>query len=174
MRLTFISVLSVLLVATACGEDDPIPTPGFQAEEPRRVPGRSFNPRDDLFDEEGNLREGEEVIVGLTMPRGLDKDEERSRDRRHVYFTNLELEKVVAYFGPRLFTGAVTRIGDGAVYRGARPVNVRENPVLLDVSVLTAGTRTRVEVVELPPVPQNPPSAAELERRWNEMQKRLD
>lgn len=169
---TFILVAIVTSFGFACS-DDPIPTPGFREPESRRVPGRSFNPSDDLYDEEGNLREGDEEIVGLTMPRGL-VPQERPEERKHVYFTNVPIEKVVSYFGPRLFTGAVDRVGDGAIYRGARPVNVTENVVRLDVSVLTVGTRTRVEVVELPPIPENPPSPAELQRRWDEMQKQLD
>ena len=169
----FALIVALLAAGSACGEDDPIPTPGFQMEESRRVPGRSFNPTDDFYDGEGNLREGDEVIVGLTMPRGLDK-QDRPDDRRHVYFTSVPIEKVVGYFGPRLFTGTVDRVGDGAIYRGARPVNVTENVVRLDVSVLTAGSRIRVEVVELPPVPANPPSPAELQRRWDEMERRLD
>ena len=164
--------LALLLLLVACGGEEPIPTPGFEAEAPPERE-RSFNPSDDLYDAEGNLREGDEVIVGLTMPRGLDK-QDRPEERRHVYYTSLPIQKVVAYFGPRLFTGAVSRVGDGAIYRGARPVGITENVVRLDVSVLTAGLRTRVEVVELPPVPENPPSPAELQRRWDEMQKQLD
>lgn len=163
----------LLLLAAACGEEEPIPTEGFEAEPPPQE-RRSFRPTDDFFDADGHLREGDEVIVGLTMPRGLDKQEERSRDRRHIYFTSVPIEKVVAYFGPRLFTGTVDRVGDGAIYRGARPVNVTENVVRLEVSVLAAGSRTRVEVVELPPMPVNPPSEAELERRWGEIERRLD
>lgn len=167
----FALALTILLVA--CGQEDPIPTPGFEAEAPERDTTRSFNPSDDLFDAEGNLREGDEVIVGLTMPRGLDK-QDRPGERRHIYYTSIPIEKVVAYFGPRLFTGAVSRVGDGAIYRGARPVNITENVVRLDVAVLTAGLRTRVEVTELPPMPDNPPTPAELQRRWDEMQKQLD
>jgi len=174
MRASIIMLLaSGIASGLSCGQEDPIPTEGFEAEAPTQA-RRSFRPSDDLYDEEGRLREGDEVIVGLTMPRGLDKQEDRSGERRHVYFTNVPIEKVVAYFGPRLFTGTVDRVGDGAIYRGARPVNITENVVKLDVSVLPAGSRLRVEVVELPPMPVNPPSPAELERRWEEIERRLD
>lgn len=162
------ALLLVPLGLTAC-EEDVIPTPGFIAEESRREPGSSFNTHDTLYDAEGNLREGDEVIVGLQMPRGLTL--EREEDRKHIYMTGVPIEKLVGYFGPRLFTGAVSRVGDGAVYRGARPVGVDENVVLLDVSILAAGYQTRVEVHELPPIPANPPSPAELQRRWDEMQR---
>lgn len=168
---TFLLV-AILLASFGC-EEDPIPTPGFRAPESRRVPGRSFNPSDDFYDAEGNLREGDEVIVGLTMPRGLTP-QERPEERKHVYYTSIPIEKVVAYFGPRLFTGSVDRVGDGAIYRAARPVGVTENVVRLDVSVLKAGLRTRVEVVELPPMPASPPSPAERQRQWDEMQRRLE
>ncbi|MCA9616641.1 MAG: hypothetical protein H6722_31585 [Sandaracinus sp.] len=130
---------------------------------------------DALYDAEGNLLPSDVVVAGLALPRGL---EERPSfgDRRHVYWTNVPIVKVQGYFGRRLITGQVDRIGDAAVFRRAVPQGVRGGIVHLDVGIhpIPRGGGARVEIEEIAPVPQNPPSADELIRRFDEEQRRLD
>ncbi len=166
------SVVLLALLAVACGGNDDATetTPPPAPEEPPPV-APTFHPEDELYDAEGNLRESDEVVAGLRLPRGLQLDHEE--ERRHVYQTHVPIGKVVAYFGPRLFTGLVDRIGDGAVYRGATVVGV-ENAPRMEVSILQTGSSVRVEIVELPPMPATPPSPAELQRQWEEMMRRAE
>lgn len=130
---------------------------------------------DALYDAEGNLLPSDIVVAGLALPRGL---EERPSfgDRRHVYWTNVPIAKVQGYFGRRLITGQVDRIGDAAVFRRAVPQGVRGGVVHLDVGIhpIPRGGGARVEIEEIAPEPQNPPSADELIRRFDEEQRRLD
>ena len=167
--LGFVFLLSLLF---GCGSD---PLPALEdleetpEEETQNVP---FHVEDELYDQEGNLREGDTRVAGLRLPVGLELDYEE--ERNHIFRTTVPIEKVVRYFGPRLFTGNVSRIGDGAVYRGAVPKNVEGSPVRLDVSILEIGAKVRVEITELPPLPQNPLPPAELERLWREQQQKLD
>lgn len=165
------SLLAIALIVAACGDDDTVQAPPPPAPEEPPTPAPAFHPEDELYDAEGNLRESDEVVGGLHLPRGLELD--REEERRHIYKTHVPIQKVVAYFGPRLFTGLVDRIGDGAVYRGATVVGVENSP-RLEVSILQAGPSVRVEVVELPPLPATPPSPAELQRQWDEMMRRAE
>lgn len=159
----------VLLLSGACGEDEVITPPDrVEPEAPLRAQGES---RTDnfLYDAEGRLRESEDTVAGLVLPRGLEVT--RENERRHIYRSTVPRPKLVAYFGPRLFTGAVDPIGTGAVFRGATVQGVVGSAVRLDVSILQTGATTRVEIYELPPIPENPPSPAELQRLWEEQQR---
>ncbi len=159
------------LGAPGCGPDEVVETPDLAPVEPVEQPSRIESRRDHfLYDEEGNLRESEEVIAGLVMPRGLELSHEE--ERRHVYSTSVPRPKLLAYFGPRLFTGSVDRIGEGAIFRAATVQGVRGGQVRLDVSILETGPSTRVEVFEIPPLPENPPSPEEIEEQYREMMQR--
>lgn len=131
-------------------------------------------PAEALYDAEGNLLPGDVVIAGLTLPRGLEARPVRGA-RRHVYRTDVPLAKVQAYFGQRLITGEVDRLGDVAIFRRAVPQGVRGGVVHLDVGIhpIPRGG-TRVEIDELAPPDQNPPNPEELIRRFDEEQRRLD
>lgn len=162
----------VLLLSGACGEDEVIQTPDrVEPEPPLRPQGES---RTDgfLYDAEGNLRESEDVIAGLTLPRGLELSHEQ--ERRHVYRSTVPRAKLLGYFGPRLFTGSVDPIGDGAIFRGATVQGAVGSAVRLDVTILQTGATSRIEIFELPPIPENPPSPAELQRLWEEQQRRAE
>ena len=162
----------MLLALGACGPDEVVQTPDrIEEPEPERPVGES---RLDnfLYDDEGKLRESDVVIAGLTMPRGLEL--EREEERRHIYTTQVPRPKLLEYFGPRLFTGAVDPIGDGAIYRAATVQGVRGGSVKLDVTVIRTGVNTRVEVFELPPIPENMPSPAELHRLYQEELRRAE
>jgi hypothetical protein len=106
-----------------------------------------------LYDPDGHLLPSTTKVAGLTLPRGLEPS--RSTDGEHVFRSEVPLQKVLAYFGPRLFTARVDRIGGGAVYRHARPTEARGGAVDLDVSILpTSEGHTRIHIYELaaPPI----------------------
>lgn len=163
VRVTPLPALLLVSLSFGCS-DEVIQAPDeAPVEAPETHSGPTGRIDDFLYDAEGQLRESDEVIAGLKLPRGLEVD--RHADRRHVYRTSLPRAKLAAYFGPRLFTGAVDRVGsDGAIYRAATVQGARGSAVRLDVSILPIGGRTRVEIFELPPIPVNPASPEELVR----------
>ena len=95
--------------------------------------------------------------------------------RISVVHNGVPLAKVQAYFGRRLITGQVDRLGDAAIFRRAVPQGVRGGVVHLDVGIhpIPRGG-TRVEVVEIRPPSPNPVPAAELIRSFDDEQRRLD
>jgi len=114
-----------------------------------------------LYDDEGNLLESDVVVAGLRLPRGLDLA--RAEDRIHVYTSRVPTDKVARYFGVRLLTGQVVRIGQGAVFKAADVRGVRGGSVKLEVSVLSGSAApTRVQIIELPPPPVHPLSDSEV------------
>jgi hypothetical protein len=124
-----------------------------------------------LYGPEGKLLESDRTIAGLTLPRGLDPHLEQ--EHRWVFYTDVPLEKVRQYFGPRLVTGKVDRMGQGHVYRQAVPRDVQGGVVKLDVSIAPGSSGTRVEIEEVRPEPRNPPDPETLEKRvpgnWRKM-----
>lgn len=172
-----LSVVLVLGLASACAEGDraqPREVPAPRPDNPER--GRLHVDRNLLFGPDGELLESDQKIAGLPLPKGLDVV--REGERSHVYFTQAPLVKVQRYFGPRLTTTEVERIGAGVVYRQAIPKGVRGGQVRMDVSLLPAtGGRTRVEVVELPPapiVPDDPTARRAMLKRIEEEAAVLD
>lgn len=156
-----------------CGEDEIITSESAPEAEPEARASQDPSRQEDfLYDEDGALRESDEVVAGLTMPRGLELSYEE--DRRHVYESNVPRQKLLEYFGPRLFTGAVDELGGGAVYRAATVRGEGASSVRLDVSIIRLGSRSRVEVFELPPMPENPLPPAELERQYREAMRRAE
>ncbi len=166
-----VSIALLLAGLLGCGDDgargEARPSAADEAEEAARQRAER-----QLFGPDGELLESDQRVAGLALPRGLETvlDEERS----HVYHSRAPLRKLQSYFGQRLLTGQVDRMGDGAVYRNAAPRGVRGGVVHMDVSILPMDRdRTRVEIIEIPPAPENPPTEAEyleaLERdqhRW--------
>ncbi|MFW5925767.1 MAG: hypothetical protein ACOCV4_06340 [Myxococcota bacterium] len=114
------------------------------------------------FGPDGELRESDRKVAGLPLPHGLEPI--REKDRRHVYRATVPIEPVVRYFGPRLLTGQVDRVGEGAIYRRAVAKDARGAAVELDVSILPASSGTRVEIVEIRPPPPEPPPIDEIRR----------
>ncbi|MEM7447271.1 MAG: hypothetical protein AAF355_03415 [Myxococcota bacterium] len=131
----------------------------------------AVEPARPTYDDEGALLGGSDVIAGLRMPRGLRLEAEERR--KHRYRTEVPIAKVLQYFGPRLFTGQVEKIGaQGAAYRYAVPRGVRGGQVKLDVVVRAMPDGgAQIEVVERVPPSKDPPSANELRRLYLQKQR---
>ncbi len=155
----------------ACGDET-----GTGASNTVPLAERSKNQKgakDELYDAEGNLLASGKKVAGLTLPRGLEPSTKRARSRS--YTTKVPLNKVLRFFGPRLQTGTVDRIGQGIIYRQAIPRGVKGGVVKLDVSVLPSSKGgARVEIVELPPPPKTTPNRGQLAKEMDRALKRLD
>jgi len=163
------------LACLACGalscSDDPEATT-YQALPEAPEPEEEVVVRDPLYGPEGELLPSETVVGGLPIPRGFDLVSQR--DRVHTYGTQqVPPAKVLEYFGQRLFTGSVERMGEGAVYHRAEVIGVENSP-RMDVSIIVRGDETRVEIFEIPPLSGNPPSVEEMLRMMEEQQHLLD
>lgn len=175
MRIVHAPLLLALLCTFGCvkcegeviesqGPIDPLPGPVPPEADPNAI-----------FDSEGRLQESDERVAGLVLPRGLEEQPIHG-ERRHSWITEVPVDKVLEYFGPRLITGHVSQEAGGATYSRALPAGI-EGPtaVRMDVGIHPRpGGGTRIELFELPPVPQNPPSEAELIERFEEQQRLLD
>ncbi|AKF03267.1 hypothetical protein [Sandaracinus amylolyticus] len=163
------------LVVIGCGDepDAPVvseevaPAPVVPRPEPRPAP-------EPIYGADGELLESDEVVAGLRLPRGLRPLS--SRERRHVYGSDVPLAKVQRYFGPRLVTGQVDARPSGrATYVDAVPRDVRGGEVRLDVTIEPAsGMATRVEIVERAPAPLSAPPEEETLREAREAWRQAD
>jgi len=112
------------------------------------------------FDPDGNLIESDADINGLILPRGVERT--RTAGLMRVYRLYAPIDKVLRYFGPRLMTTQVDRIGGGAVYRNAIPRGVVGGEIVMDVSILPVGPSVvRIEITERAPLDLHPPTEAE-------------
>ncbi len=158
LRRAFVVTWAVALV-TACGSHGSDNHRGQRIAPVKPATRTRAKPPPPLYGPNGALLPSDRSIAGLEMPRGLEQTIEARR--RHVFTTRVPLAKVQRYFGTRLITGQVDRIGEGAVFHAAVPRHVEGGVVKLDVSILPIpGDKTRVEVVELAPPPVHPPSEA--------------
>jgi hypothetical protein len=151
----------VALCLSACGSPEPTGEAVFEAPSTPVAQPETGPARASIYDANGDLREGDVVVAGLRLPRGLETKLEL--DRRHVYETRVPIAKVQRYFGPRLRTALVTRVGEGATFREAVPRGATGAVVKLDVSIVPAGEGlVQVNVYELPPPPAHPLTEAEI------------
>lgn len=148
-----------LLWLAACEPSAPTVSPGYAPVE--LTPPPAAKPAaDPLYDEQGLLRESDRVVAGLRLPRGLEP--RHREERRHVFDSEVPLKDLLRYFGPRLVTGEVTPLGEGAVYRNGIPRGVTGGVVRLDVAIRPTKRGAQVEILELPPVPADPPTPGQL------------
>lgn len=133
-------VLVAAILVAGCGRRPPPPEP----TEPPRVEKKTPPP---VYGETGELLESDVRIAGLPMPRGLELLFEE--EGRHSYRGKLPVKKVLDYFGVRLMTGEVNRIGLGASYRNATPRNVKGAAVPMHVTILSVPEGVQVDVEEL-------------------------
>jgi len=146
-------VWASLLVAAACSEAPPSAEGvGAPVEPPR--PRERHDPSAELYDGEGVPRESDVRVAGLVLPRGLTKVDALESARRHVYTSEIPPQRLLRYFGPRLYTMNVEQRGQAVVYRDAEPRGARGGIVKLTVTIEpTSQHPSRVEIVERPPAP---------------------
>lgn len=160
-RLRWLALGAWLVAACSSGGEAAPEIPGAPPADPNRP--RLSDDDASLFGPDGELVPSDRDIAGLPLPRGLETVREQGRD--HVFAIRAPLAKVQSYFGPRIVTGDVDRIGAGVVYRAGVARGVRGGEVPLDVSILPRADGTvRVEVVELPPPPPEEDEAARRAR----------
>lgn len=170
ISLRMVAIALLAIAATGCGDDggeqgESAPWPESKTEV--TDPGAAAE-RQKLYDRGGRLLESDTTIAGLTLPKGLEPFFEK--DRRHAFRTGVPLDKLQAYFGPRLMTGEVERVGEGAIFRHAVPRDVQGGVVKLDVKVLPGSEGNRVEIEEIPPPPKSPPSLEQLREQARDQQ----
>ncbi|MCS6797990.1 MAG: hypothetical protein NZ898_05600 [Myxococcota bacterium] len=163
--------LWLALFCTSCSsETGAPPVPRAEPSEPVTEAARRAD-AEPLYDAQGRLLESSTTVAGLRMPRGLVA--EASSGRIHVWTTEVPFQKLLEYFGPRLETTEVERIGAAVRYRAAAPRGVRGGVVRLDVTLLPyTPTATRLTVEELPPPSTLGP--AELEAQLQRDMQRWD
>lgn len=157
-------VLSYLLVVQACDCSGSKPTSSPKVEVTEVVkPHKPANHADELYDEKGLLRDSGKKVAGLPLPVALT--ETISEEKRHVYRTHVPINKVLKFFGPKLFTVQVDRHGEGAIYRNAKVLRSKSQS-LLEVSILPiTGRKTRIEIREIPPKSANVPKPTQVLER---------
>ena len=176
MRTTALVLLSAL--AIGCSSERPNierqrnDAASTQAEaEPAKTSKEPLPPR--LFDGDGKLYASDEYAGGVALPVGVELF--RADERTRVYRIRAPIDKVLAYFGPRLITGNVKKVGDGAEYKHASVRGAEVNPTKIDVSILEIGSNlVRIQIREIPPPPEYAPSASQTRSAAREQWKRLD
>lgn len=121
-----------------------------------------------LYDDKGALEPSDELVSGLRLPRGLTL--QFKLERRWVYDTTVSLEKLRAYFGPRLETGSVAPGGGAVTYKHAR-ARESEGAIFFDVLIgVKPGERGHnfVDIREYAPVPVTWPSDEEVRKKLAE------
>ena len=126
-----------------------------------------------LFDGDGKLYASDEYAGGVALPVGVELF--RADERTRVYRIRAPIDKVLSYFGPRLITGNVKKVGDGAVYKNASVRGAEVNPTKIDVSILEIGSNlVRIQIREIPPPTEYAPSASQTKSAARDQFKRLD
>lgn len=153
------ALLALPSLLVGCGgDDDGAPPRRVERPEPiaqGRARPRGLDRHEHFFDQEGMLLPSDTVVAGLPLPMGFElvSDEER----RHVYKSPLSVIHAQRYFGPRLMTTDVRRVGSGAVFVDAAPMDARGSVVRLDVSIYPrSGGGSRIEIVERLPAGAEP------------------
>lgn len=159
-----------VIIAGGCADSKPPPADSA-ATKPGGLPtAPKVTPSDLMFDAKGDLVESDEIVAGLRLPRGVRLI--HKTERRHMYETHVEKQKVQKYFGRRLFTGAVEQKGQRVVYKAAVPKGVKGGIVKLDVAIYPmSGGRHRIEIKELRPMPKQPLSDQQVQSLLKEQQK---
>lgn len=151
LSLSVLATSSVGCSGSGAGESEDVP-PDERVPEPAPAPARP----DPLYDDEGRLLPSERVLGGLTLPRGLEN--EQQGDHRHLFEARVPAAKLVQYFGPRLFTGQVEPHGQGASFLGATPLRPSGTAYRMDVLVTARGAYRSSLIIRLADVPTARPS----------------
>ena len=156
----------IMAAAGACSSDAPSGPPTIPPEDRSGHAGIA----DSIFDANGNLKPSGEELLGLTLPMGLEP-QPSGNPRMHRYWgSEVPVQALMRFFGPRLVTGQVDRIGSGAIYRQAIPRDARGSALKVDVGIHSSPRGgARLEIREIPPE-RRPVSAAEVERLQRDLQ----
>src|SRR5690606_21417128 len=119
-RLAWVS----LLFAVACSEAPPSADGVGEPVEPPR-PRERRDPDAELYDDSGVPRESDVRVAGLVLPRGLTEVEALRSARRHVYTSDIPPQRLLRYFGPRLYTVNIEQRGQAVVYHDAEARSAR-------------------------------------------------
>ncbi|MCA9532995.1 MAG: hypothetical protein KC593_04930 [Myxococcales bacterium] len=120
-------------------------------------------PAPSIYDEDGKLLPSERVLGGLTLPLGLENEQQGAG--RHLFEARVPAEKLVQYLGPRLFTGEVEQHGNGASFLGATPLRPSGTAYRMDVLVTERGpTRSAllIRIADAPTARPSEPTEADL------------
>lgn len=157
---TLSGVTSVATTLSACGgESDAVEVVPADEIVPQATPLPA--PRESLFDAEGKLLPSERVLGGLTLPRGLEN--EQQGNNRHLFEAPVSAAKLVQYFGPRLLTGQVEPSGTGASFIGATPLRPTGTAYRMDVLISERGSNGSSLIIRLTDAPTARPSAPTAE-----------
>ena len=173
-----VSVLLFCALAASCSSKRHRvePPPSVDAAQPvadeREATPKTAPPRR-IFDADGKLYPSDEYAGGIALPVGVELF--RADELTRVYRIRAPIDKVLAYFGPRLITGNVKRMGDGAVYKRASVRGAEVNPTKIDVSILEIGRDlVRIQIRELPPESEFAPSVTQTKSAARDQWRRLD
>ncbi len=163
----------LLCVLYGCGGGTPEEADEIIAPPPTREEIEPEPEAPPLYGPDGELLPSDDVLAGLTLPRGLE--EVIAEERRHVYRSPAPYFKVRAYFRERLFTGQVEDRGGGVEWVDAVPTDARGGVVHMDVMVSPGSDdMTRVEIREIAPAPLDAPPLEETLRRLEELQREAE
>lgn len=169
-------LFSMLSSLGACSETvtkgELSPGTNVQAKaEKQAKPQPAFRIEDRYYDLKGDLRESENAEFGIKMPLGL---KEISRTETSAVFRSfLPIEKFLAFFGPRLLTGRLEKVGRGAIYRGVN-TEIEGDARRIDLRVvLFPPSKTEIDIRLLPKAKPStrklsPDEVQELFRKYNE------
>jgi hypothetical protein len=172
------AIVLFVMIAAGCSSDRARVSPQqndpeSKLEEPATAKAAKEVPPPRLFDGEGKLYASDEYAGGVALPMGVELF--RADERTRVYRIRAPIDKVLQYFGPRLITGNVKKVGDGAVYKHASVRGAEVNPTKIDVSILEIGSNlVRIQIREIPPPPEYAPSATQTKSAAREQWQRLD
>ena len=149
MRRQHSLVIITTLALVACGRDADDATQSDTTQAAHKLPKQpKKTPK--IYDAEGQLLESVSSIAGLKLPVATTMF--READKRKIYRTQAPVDKVLGYFGPRLTTGLVDRLRNGAVYREAKVRGQESDLVRLTVTITAIDDkRTRTVIELLPP-----------------------
>ena len=152
---------ALLPLASGCRRHVPAVGDQVVSRERVRAQSRVIDDPSHLFADDGTLLESNQRLLGLALPRGLT--ERYVAGRQHTYESNVVAEKLQQYFGPRLVTGNVERIGEGVVYRNAT-VRGSSASTRVDVAILPlANHRYSIAITELYVPPAHMPNEQLIE-----------
>lgn len=172
------TVLALVLLAACSSDSRTAERPGAAVRKSNetastnaQAPQKPLPPR--IFDADGKLYASDEYAGGIALPVGVELF--RADELTRVYRIRAPINRVLAYFGPRLITGNVKKVGDGAIYKHASVKGAEVNPTKIDVTILEIGSNlVRIQIREIPPPSEYAPSATQTKSAARDQWRMLD